>query len=387
MTTTLRETNSGYRQGTRAVVPEGSGQKIRVRLMGWEPGATVVEGSSADYPVPVIARDFAETFPIGTRMRANHDGFCEAGGDVRRIMAKTISTPEQEADGMYADAIVKEGEPSEFIRQFADVIGTSISAGAEVEMEAARDEDGEIIMDGDKPVMVPKRSERGAQIVKRFLTMGESPYNAVDFVEAPGADGAIVKVALESAKVLVEHMTIREAATFAIGLAGDPREKAEAKKLLANETSEAAPSRNTEKENEMSPEEAQTLAEKTAEEAVRKYVESQAPSAPEQPSLSDIAEAVVTAGLSKEGRQAVYARVESGASIADAVTAEKSREDAIRAEVQKEIEAKQAESSFGFGFTSDDKSGSSLPGLSEKDSRNSEAFDEEFERSFATEEA
>lgn len=216
----LRE-QSGYRQGARAVVPEGKGQKIKVRLMGWEPGATVVEGSSADYPVDRIIRDFPEAFPVGTRMRANHDSMCEAGGDVRRIMAKTTSAPWVESDGMYADAIVREGEPAEFIRQFADVIGTSISAGAEIEQTPLLDEDGKPVYneDGDV-VMVPKRSERGSVIVNRFLSMSESPYNSVDFVEVPGADGAIVQLALESAKRIVDHTMLREASGFAIGLAG-----------------------------------------------------------------------------------------------------------------------------------------------------------------------
>lgn len=355
---------SGYRQGTRAVVPEGSGQKIRVRLMGWEPGSKTVEGSSADYPVSVIERDFAQAFPPGTRMRANHDGMCEAGGDIRRIMAKTTSIPTAESDGMYADALVREGEASDFVRQFADVIGTSISAGAEVEMEQGRDEDGEPRWsygpEGKTPIMVPKRSERGAQIVKRFLPMSESPYNSVDFVEAPGADGAIVKVAVESAKTLVEHMTIREAAGFAIGLAGDPREKSAAQAVLADQkTSEAAPSRNTQKEKQMEAEEAQTIAENAAKAAVKEYVESQTPAAPEQPSLGTIAEAVVTAGLTEAGRKAVYERVDRGETVEAAIEAEKAREDAMRKEFAATAAPKR-ESVLDFGFTEDDKAGKPL---------------------------
>lgn len=365
---------SGYRQGTRAVVPEGSGQKIRVRLMGWEPGSKTVEGSSADYPVSVIERDFAAAFPPGTRMRANHDGMCEAGGDVRRIMAKTTSIPTAESDGMYADALVREGEASDFVRQFADVIGTSISAAAEVEMEAATDDDGEPILDREgKPVMIAKRSERGAQIVKRFLPMSESPYNSVDFVEAPGADGAIVSLAVESAKTLVEHMTIREAAGFAIGLAGDPREKSAARSVLAaTQTSETAPSRNTEKEKQMEAEEANTIAEKAANAAVKAYVESQAPAAPEQPSLGDIAEAVVTAGLTEAGRKAVYERVDRGEAVDKAIETEKAREDAMRAELGNKAE-KPRESVLSFGYTENDQTGELA-----KESRSGRDIDEAF---------
>lgn len=216
---------SAYRQGSRAVVPEGKGQKIKVRLMGWEPGAVFVEGSSADYPVERIIRDFPESFPSGTRMRANHDSMCEAGGDVRRIMAKTTTAPWAESDGMYAEALVREGEATDFIRQFADVIGTSISTAVEVETTPRLDDEGNPEFDeSGKPVMVPRRSPRGAVIVERFLSMSESPYNSVDFVEVPGADGAVVNLALESAKQIVNHTMLREASSFAIGLAG-AREK------------------------------------------------------------------------------------------------------------------------------------------------------------------
>jgi hypothetical protein len=216
---------SAYRQGTRAVTPESQGQKFRVRLMGWAPGATVVEGSSADYPVPAIVRDFAEAFPAGTRMRANHDTMCEAGGDVRRIFAKTVSEPVEEEDGMYADAVAAEGEASNFIRQFADVIGTSITASVEYEREYLTDDNGQLKFDEDgNPVMAIRKGPRGLPIVERFLSMNEAPYNSVDFVEVPGADGAVVSLALESAKRIVDQTILREAAGFAIGLAGK-REK------------------------------------------------------------------------------------------------------------------------------------------------------------------
>lgn len=371
MTITVHE--SGYRQGTRAVVPEGKGQKMLVRLMGWEPGSKVVEGSSADYPVSVIQRDFAEAFPIGTRMRANHDGFCEAGGDVRRIMAKTITVPEARDDGMYAYARASAGPVSEFLVEYADVIGTSISAGAEIEMTELRDEDGEIVHDENgNPRMVPRRSERGAQIVKRFLPIMESPYNSVDFVEAPGADGAIVTLATESARQIIEHVTIREAATFALDIAGE-REK----------TSEAAPSRNIEKEKQMEAEEAKTIATEAATAAVKAYVESQAPTAPEQPSLGIIAEAVVTAGLTEAGRKGVYERVDRGEAVEDAVKAEKEREDSMRAELAKENQrpAPRRESSvLDFGYTEDDKTGDSVKGAGRESAANiEEAFEADIE--------
>jgi hypothetical protein len=372
MSTVIHE-STGYRQGTRAVVPEGSGAEIEVRLMGWEPGADVVEGSSGDYPVAAIARDFAEAFPPGTRMRANHDGLCEAGGDVRRIMAKTTSVPTKREDGMYAKARVREGEATDFLRQFADVIGTSISAAVELEQIPATDEDGEIIRDSrDEPVMVTKRSERGVPIVKRFLSMSESPYNSVDFVEAPGADGAIVSLALESAKELVEHTTIREAATFAVDLAGK-REK----------TSEATPPRNTQEENSMDDKEIQALVERTANAAaataVAEALRTSDP-APEQPSLGQQTEAVITAGLSEAGRAEVYARLSRGEALEGAIAAEKAREAGIDAEVERRLAEKLAEqksgSVFEFGYTSDDTTGNPLGTESRVDQgKIDEAFD------------
>lgn len=367
MATTVHE--SGYRQGTRAVVPEGKGQKFRVRLMGWDPGTKTVEGSSADYPVDVIRRDFAEAFPIGTRMRANHDGFCEAGGDIRRIMAKTISTPEAEADGMYADAIAKEGEASDFLRQYADVVGTSISAACEIEKVPAVDEDGEIIFDrNDEPVMVPKLSERGAQIVKRFLPMSESPYNACDFVEAPGADGAVVKLALESAKTIVEHAVLRESVGFAIGLAGS-REK----------TSETNPSR-IQEEGEISVDEKQLREaldgfKSSVVEAVRTELKPETTESKE-PKLGAVVEAVVAAGLTEAGRGAVYERIENGESVETAIEKEKKRDESARAELLEKHGVKPAKAGSGFGFTVGENEGGIKGGGQREAAEINKSFDE-----------
>lgn len=378
-TTILRE--AGYRQGKRAVVPEGNGQRVKVRLMGWEPGSTVVEGSSGDYPVEAIRRDFAQSFPKGTRMRANHDGFCDAGGDIQRVMAKTTEDPWEEADGMYSWARVREGEASAFVRQFADVIGLSVSVGVELAREVARDEDGEPILDPetDEPLMVVKKSERGVPIVERFLSMTESPYNAVDFVEAPGADGAVVALAVEAAKAAYEHVTLREAATFAVDLAGE-REK----------TSEATPPRNIQEENSMDQQEMEALAQRAAEAAVRQYAESQRPEPSEQPTLSAMAEAVVTAGLTEAGRGEVYARVERGEALESAIAAESQREASIEAEVERRlaerVAAQQESSPFGFGYTTDDKTGEPLGTESVNDKKTLAAREAEFEAAFAAEE-
>lgn len=330
--------------GGRVVLPEGKGAEIDVRLMGWEPGSDIVEGSSADYPVAAIQRDFEKAFPVGTRMRANHDGMCEAGGDIRRIMAKTTSKPQKREDGMYAKARVREGDATDFMRQFADVIGTSVSVGVELVKVPAEDEDGEPILNSEgQPVMVNKLGERGLPIVERFLTMDESPYNAVDFVEAPGADGRIVAVAVEAARELVEkHTTIREAATFAIDLAGE-REK----------DSEATPPGNTKKENEMEKEERDSL----RDEIVQSVTEALKPARPTtEHKLSDTVEAVLEAGLSKRGRAAVIERIEAGGDAASVIAEQKAFEDDIRAEVGGKPAA-QAEAETVTGYTVGEGSG------------------------------
>lgn len=359
------------RGGRRIVLPETKGGKYLVRLMGWEKGADVVEGSSGDYPVPAIKRDFPEAFPKGTRMRANHDGLCEAGGDIRRIMAKTVDTPWAEDDGMYAHAIFPEGWEQDFVEKYGDVIGLSVSMGVELERDESEDED-----DDDEPRY--KRSERGAVIVKRILSAEESPYNSVDVVEAPGADGRIVARAVEAAREIVEHMTMREAATFAKGTRKQP----------ASEDSEATPPRDTKKENTMTPEEIAALAEALAPAVSARIAESQAPSVPEQPTLGVLAESVVTAGLSEAGRAEVYARVERGETLESAIASETAREAGIQAEVDRRVEAELAKRDsatsreFDFGFTSDDKTGKPLGTESENDKATLSEREAEFEKAF-----
>lgn len=320
------------REGTRISLPEGKGDKYKVRLMGWEPGATVVEGSSADYPVDVIKRDFPEAFPAGTRMKANHDGICtDPGGDIQRLMAKTVDTPWAESDGMYAHARISEHH-SPLVREFGDVIGLSISAAAEMQTI-----DGE---DGPEYAL----SERGKPIVERFLTMEESPYNSVDFVEAPGADGRIVARALESAKAHARELNVREQVTFAKDTLVPGEHK----------TSEASPPRDNKKESNMTDEEIQSAIVEAANSAAAKVAESLRPAEPtsEQPTLGAMAEAVATAGLTAAGRAGVYERVENGASVDQAIEAERTREAQMREELTAKPKAQE-----GFGFTVDEGDG------------------------------
>lgn len=315
------------RGGARVSLPKGKGLEGEIRVMGWEPGATEVEGSSATYPVKTIKRDFAEAFPVGTRMRANHDGICEGGGDIRRIVAKTTGVPVHKENhemgpGMYAPVIFSE-QWSPFVTEFADVVGVSISAGAEVEPQEfpddqARDDWGRPV-DEDGNAILP--------IVSRFLTASESPYNSIDVVEAPGADGRIVAVALESAKHQVEGFVIREAAQFALGTRKTPRESVEQK-------DSSAPPPQKEGKASMDEKEIQALAEALTPRVTAGVVEALKPAQlkEDEPSLSATVEAVVQAGLTEKGRKAVLKRIENGDDADTAIAEQKALEDDIRAE-------------------------------------------------------
>jgi hypothetical protein len=295
-----------HEAGGRIKPREGKGHKYRARIMGWEPGAEYVEGSGGMYPVAAIKRDFAEAFPAGTRMRANHDGFCEMGGDIKRIVAKTTSVPVAERDGMYVDMYVAE-DWSKFAEEFADVIGLSISASAAVEMIDAEDEDGE-------PIKV-KRLLNGKPVVERFFTAEEAPYNAIDLVEAPGADGRITALLESAAKGTYEGLDIRHHSQFVEGLP-------QIRRILQLENDEkkskADQPRHTQEGNEMTPDEMAaalkesegrlaTLVESKIAEAF-KPAETPAPTA----SSADVAEAVAGAKLSKTGSRLVFEAFDRG---------------------------------------------------------------------------
>jgi hypothetical protein len=328
----------------RIIAPrENKGDRYRIRLMGWEPGAKTIEGSSAIYPVAVLERDIAAAFPKGTRMRANHDGICESGGDIRRVISKTISDPVIEADGAYADAQIAE-QWSPYMREFADVIGLSISAAGEVEMEV--DEDGSTLLD-DYGNPVKKVDEAtGKNILSRLFSQEESPYNAVDFVEAPGADGRIV-AALESAKTRFLDMNVREQATFA-------------SRYLEEKASEAPKPKSNREGKKMDPEElAAAFAESESKTiaAVEKVLESRLPKAPEpeEVDLTKVAESAFAAGLTPGARQAVYEAVKNGAKAEDAIAREKAREDEIRkslSEGGQDVGHADSGDSFGVVFES-----------------------------------
>lgn len=313
---------------TKLKFGESTGDRYHVRAIAEG------DGSSGHYGGKMLKRDFAAALPEGSRMRANHDGLCE-GPDIRRVIGRTISTPAwQEAStdgpqGMYVDILVSE-QWSGHIREFGDVIGLSISMAGEFEdvPEGWHAEGADLV----------KYSEDGEEVGRRkrdvisLMSAEDFPHSSLDFVEAPGADGRIIS-ALESAKAHLGDVNLREAASFA----GDPFSAALKRSHTA---SEAHAPGGTKEDIEM---DEQTLRQMLAEaqestlSAVKATIaEASKPAeAPvEKPSMGAMAEAVVAAGLTEFGRQAVYEAVDAGKPLAEAVEREKAREAGIRKAVE-----------------------------------------------------
>lgn len=296
---------------------------------------TIIEagdGSSGHYGLEMLTRDSAAAFPEGTRMRANHDGLCEAGGDIRRVIARTIDTPWIEGNKVKTNILVSE-QWSSYVREFGDIIGLSISAGGEFE-------DVPEGWHADGPDLV-RYAEDGEEVgrrkrdVIRLSSAEESPYNSIDFVEAPGAKGRI-DIALESARSHLPDLNVREQAAFT----GLPFDRA----LVEAHTTSGQPG-GTEEDIEVDEQKlAEMLAASEARtaESVRSIVaEASKPAeAPVvKPTLERTAEAVVTSGLTEGGRKAVYAAVEAGVDLDKAIESEQAREKAMRDEITKSLEA------------------------------------------------
>jgi hypothetical protein len=295
---------------------EARGDKYRVRVI------SAGEGSSGIYPIEMLERDIPAALPQGSRMRANHDGLCEDGGDIRRVISRTIATPWREGDDMLTDIQVSE-QWSPTITEFGDIIGLSISMAGEYEPIP---EGGE---DVGRGWWVDEAGNKHKRVVARLLSAEESPYNSLDFVEAPGANGRIL-AAIESARETLVHLNVREQAAFA----GKPWER-------EHMTSDGAPPRNTEEDIEVDEATLRQMVTEAVAAAVPTIAEAIKPTEPpaEKPTLSTTTEAVVAAGLSQEGREAVYEAIEAGKPLEAAIEREKAREAAIVARIQREAEA------------------------------------------------
>lgn len=308
MTSRLDLHEGGARIASRKDLP---GSQYKVRIMGWDEGADMVHGSSADYPVSVIKRDMAEALPVGSRSRANHDQMCEGGGgDIRRVIGKTTAVPWAEADGMYTNLYISE-QWSKWFEEFGDVVGLSISMAGEIEESDEED---------------PDYDPEAKPVLKRFLSAAEYPYASLDVVEAPGADGRIMQ-AIESAKQVYEGFNIREQASF---IKGKPLAEKKTSGTPADEKNEGINMDEATLRQILGESQAATVA------AVdKKIAEALTPETPkdEAPKLEVVAEAIVSAGLTEGGRKSVYEKVELGMNLEAAIESEKAREDSIRKEL------------------------------------------------------
>jgi hypothetical protein len=315
----LYEANDAVSPSSTVKFGEAKGDKYKVRII------SAGEGSSGIYPMDMLERDTPDALPKGSRMRANHDGICEAGGDIRRVIARTIDTPWREGEGMYTN-IQLSSQWSEFVQEFGDIIGLSISMAGEYE---------EIPEGGEESYKsgywVDSAGKEHKRVIAHLLPASESPYNSLDFVEAPGADGRIV-AALESARGRLAEMNVREQAGFA-------------GRLFEQQISDGAPPRENKEDIEVDEATLRQMVQEAVAAAVPTLAEALTPATPpaEKPTLSATVEAVVAAGLSQEGREAVYEAVEAGKPLEEAITREKAREERIAERIKAEQETREHE--------------------------------------------
>lgn len=320
---------------------DSTGDKYRMRVI------SAGKGSSGYYPADMLERDVAAAFPAGTRMRGNHDGWFSDGGDVFRLMAKTVGAAEWDDQEQAAFADFQVGSAyTEWFRDFADVIGVSIQASAEAEWPEL-DDDMDVELDG--PVL---------PTITRLLPASEAPYNSIDFVEAPGANGRIV-AALES---------LRDIAHEKFGIS----ETSKLDAVIADRRGTPASPPSTKEGIQMDEEQLKAVLAEHAESVLARVAEAVKPVVEpptEKPTLKATTEAIVAAGLTEDGRDAVYEAIEGGKSLEDAITREKAREDKMRAEITATLEAKAAAESVQYGFVSEGgKAGGTLTEFEDVDS-------------------
>lgn len=251
-------------------------------------------GSSAYYPAEALEASGREAFPVGTHIHSDHQSWREwdehPANEVKTIIGVISSEPKYlragetvelaegpytaDVDGLYAHTeYVAEWAP--FVEQVGKYLGLSISAQVKVRSE---------------------EHSSGLPILESFIP---SPVNTVDLVTAPGANGRVI-AAVESAKA---------SGTFVSEKDG----------IIQTD------SRKSREDQGMTPEEIKAVAEALSEAIVPALKEAVKPEEVEAPevSISDVAEAIVTADLPQAARQKVYAAVEAGAVLSEAIEAEK----------------------------------------------------------------
>jgi len=238
-------------------------------------------GSSGFYTEAALRDTGPAAFPVGTKINADHQGFDASfehpSGSITTLMGAIVTEPEFVAAtesipaGLEAD--VEFGTQwSPFVEQFHEILGMSINAYGW----------------GDQ------LTEAGLPIIEGFIP---DPLNTVDVVTVAGAGGKLMALQ-ESYKGIV-------------------RDKMDS----SNEHG---------KDNGMTPEEIQALAEALAKAIAPSFTELKEALAPKpatepekaEPDMAAVVEAVVEAKLPKTARAKVMESVKGGAKVEDAIAAE-----------------------------------------------------------------
>lgn len=232
-------------------------------------------GSSAVYPGEILQRDGAVAWPAGSHIYADHltetqEWENHGNHSIRDLVGVTLTEAvwDEDSKSLRAEAKWFNGYET-FIEDAKDYIGLSIEASASVN-------------DG---------------VVENLLP---SPHNAIAVVPRAGRDGKVLQQLSESY-----------------------REKRD--KII-----DEGISKETGKDEGMTPEDIQKVAEAVAEAIKPSFTaitEALKPAEPvvegDAPKIEDVAEAVATAELPKAARARVYEAVKAGTSVEDAIAAEK----------------------------------------------------------------
>jgi hypothetical protein len=239
------------------------------------------QGSSGFYDGSVLERDMPAALPAGTKVYFDHMGDDEASTGRARSIENLVGVLEGDQsfeDGAsWSDVRFYKNSP-----KFGDVAAFMAEAkddiGVSIEIYAGtKDSDGNV------------------------TELGYSPHNSLAIVTTAGARGKIGE--------LIESFRTHE---------GSEDKEDGGENMLTEQDITAI-----------------TTPIVAALEALLKPADDKS----EAPSVSEVAEAVVSAGLTPHGRESVYAVVATGVSVADAVAQEKGREAAIRESLEKEIGA------------------------------------------------
>lgn len=181
---------------TRDVKESGAAAKVgpgRVLLTLITPG----QGSSGSYSAEVLKKAAEEkVFPRGTQSHINHDTAQDRlerpEGDLRNLIGILDEDARVDESGaLVAEAIISSAW-RDFVTEFQEFLGVSISASAEV-----------------------SETEDGGYVIERLLP---GPFNRADFVTVAGRGGKVTEV-LEAARVVETRGVVTEA------LASDTRDQ------------------------------------------------------------------------------------------------------------------------------------------------------------------